>query len=456
MVENPGLSEREAAKLAPEKWRDLERDGGNGFRRWLREDTGVICFSTQKDDILMWSHYAGGHNGICIELQLTRKSHVDFFGNVHEVAYEDQPAIVHFYAPTDIEKVKAFVLTKARHWSYEQEWRLVIADKKKVPRYVNLPYGIISAIYLGCQISQEDRKEILDCLASKPAFKDTDIYQAQCDLKAFSLTFDPIRISKARRHIQVCRGERIDMDRLIEGTTDKWFVETVSRMNNGVKPDTPEDNLLFSAVPVAHNYCNAVFILADANHKLPAMAVLRVLAELTLRIMWCLYASNPQKEASCTRIMRWWKTTCEEEVKHLRKMVLSAGSKEAVRMKHAITYLQGEIAKNPHPSVGPFYNSLDELLPQIKEELYPLLYSPFNQAIHPNLKLFADLVREEGNQRVFLRDPEEPGTGTLKVAAMTDALYLLSIVYFNYRWDCEQMKNEYHAIKKEYEDQVRE
>ena len=133
----------------------------------------------------MWSHYAGNHNGICIELRLTRKSHIDFFANVHEVGYEDQVPTVPFYAPTSLEKVKAFVLTKARHWSYEQELRMVIADKKRVPQYVNLPHGIISAIYLGCQISQEDRTEILYCLESRPFCKDIDIYQARCDPKGF-------------------------------------------------------------------------------------------------------------------------------------------------------------------------------------------------------------------------------------------------------------------------------
>ena len=110
------------------------------------------------------------------------------------------------------------------------------------------------------------------------------------------------------------------MDKLIEATTDRWFHETVARINRDVKPDTPENNLLFGILPVASNYCKAVFLLAGADHRLPAMALLRVLGELTLRVMWCLYEDNSKKEDPSERIMRWLKTTYDEEVKRLRKM----------------------------------------------------------------------------------------------------------------------------------------
>jgi len=246
------------------------------------------------------------------------------------------------------------------------------------------------------------------------------------------------------------------MGNVIEATTDKWFQETVARINRDVKPDTPENNLLFSILPVASNYSKAVFLLADSDHKLPAMALLRVLAELTLRVMWCLYEDNSKKEASSTRIMRWWRTTYEEEIKHLKKMLPSADPQETGSMKHAITSLQSEIDKNAHPSVGPLYNSLDDLPRQIRDDLYPLLYSPFNRAIHPNLKLFADLVRQEGNERMFLRDPEKPSAGTLKICAMTDAYDLLAVVHFHYGWDCERMKAEYLKIKEDFANQVGE
>ena len=240
------------------------------------------------------------------------------------------------------------------------------------------------------------------------------------------------------------------MCNMIEAVTDKWFEEAVTRMNRDVKPDTLENNLLFSIVPVAYNYCKGVFLLTDADHKLPAMALLRVLAELTLRVMWCLYEDNPKRETSAVRIKRWWKTTCEEEVKHLKKILPSAGPAEAKRIEQAVARFQDEIDQNPHRAVGPFYNSLGELPPEIKDHLYPLLYSPFNQAIHPDLRLFVDLVRQEGNERTFLPDLEKPSSGAIKIYAMTSVYDLLSIVHFHHGWDQEQMKAEYLEIKNRF------
>ena len=233
---------------------------------------------------------------------------------------------------------------------------------------------------------------------------------------------------------------------MIEATTEKWFQEVVAKMNRDVKPDTPENNLLFSVLPVAHNYCNAIFLLADADHTLPAMALLRVLAELTLRVMWCLYEDNPQKETPAVRIMRWWKTACEEELNGLKKILPSAGPEDAKRIDEAIARFQNEIANNPHRSAGPFHNSLKELPSEFKDDLYPLFYSPFNSAIHPNPWLFTDLVRQHGNERVFLRDLEKPSADAIKRCAATNAYLLLSIVHFHHGWDPEPMKDEYCQI----------
>jgi hypothetical protein len=234
---------------------------------------------------------------------------------------------------------------------------------------------------------------------------------------------------------------------VIEAATDKWFAETVSKLNSDVAPDTPENNLLFSVLPVAANYCKATFLVADAGHKLPAMALLRVLAELTLRVMWVLWEGDPKREPCGTRVRRWWKTSCNEEIKYLNKMLPSASPKDRKQMEDAKSRFEDEIKKNAHPPVGPFYNSMDELPPQIKGDLYPLLFSPFNQAIHPNLWLFTDLVRQEGNERVFLSDPEKPGADAIKICAMTDAFDLLSVVHRHYGWDCDRMKAEYLKIK---------
>jgi len=200
---------------------------------------------------------------------------------------------------------------------------------------------------------------------------------------------------------------------------------------------------------VAYNYCNAVFVLANANCKLPAMALLRVLGELTLRTIWCMYGDNPKKETSEVRILRWMKTTYDEEIKLLKKVKKSADSAEKVEIQQTIEFLQNEIDNNKYPCVGPFYNSLDELPSTYKKDIYPILYGAFNRAIHPNLKLFADLIRQEGSRFTFLSDLDVD-VQALKIYSMTAAFNILAIVRVHYEWDYKVMKTEYLDIKKEF------
>jgi len=189
MKEEPRLSETDAERMAPQKWQGLERNGTVGLRNWLLNDFGVVSFSSCNDDLLMWSHYAGGHNGICIEFRCTHQEHLDFFGQVQQVRYSDQLPTVNFYTTPVLHTSVALILTKARHWSYEQEWRMVVPDAKRLSNYVDLPPGIISAVYLGCQISSENKTAIVDRIASKTSCKHIHVWQANRHPHAFSLTF---------------------------------------------------------------------------------------------------------------------------------------------------------------------------------------------------------------------------------------------------------------------------
>lgn len=58
------------------------------LRKKVREDIGIFSLSEKRDDLLMWSHYANGHQGICIEFKPTSDAHREFFKGVMPVVYE--------------------------------------------------------------------------------------------------------------------------------------------------------------------------------------------------------------------------------------------------------------------------------------------------------------------------------------------------------------------------------
>ncbi|GAB4093559.1 DUF2971 domain-containing protein [Flaviaesturariibacter terrae] len=117
----------------------------------------ICSFSTVKDSLLLWAHYADQHKGISIEY--------DFIDNE-----EIRPFLLPIVYTNDVYKLEVLedlntltkigsTLLKAQDWSYEKEWRVTIAKK---PNY--FPQRIKTekprAIYLGTRF-QNNKAELL-------------------------------------------------------------------------------------------------------------------------------------------------------------------------------------------------------------------------------------------------------------------------------------------------------
>lgn len=49
-------------------------DAVNSICRNVLGNSAVACFSEVNDDFLMWSHYASGHSGVCLEFEVAEAS----------------------------------------------------------------------------------------------------------------------------------------------------------------------------------------------------------------------------------------------------------------------------------------------------------------------------------------------------------------------------------------------
>lgn len=136
-----------------------EGEGKAGLERLLNK-TGVFSMSEKNDDILMWSHYADGHKGICVEFQITDRSPEYVLPD--RVTYQDRLPEINAYKTSDKEKVRRLLYTKARHWEYEKEWRIVnMHTRLGVQRF---PEGLLTGVIMGCDISKESRDLVLDMI----------------------------------------------------------------------------------------------------------------------------------------------------------------------------------------------------------------------------------------------------------------------------------------------------
>jgi hypothetical protein len=91
----------------------------------LNEIFGVSCFSKNPESILMWSHYADCHKGICLGFD-QELLETDMKYKFLEVRY--QSAFYKLSKFGDPQQVLDFLLTKFIDWKYEEEYRLIIED----------------------------------------------------------------------------------------------------------------------------------------------------------------------------------------------------------------------------------------------------------------------------------------------------------------------------------------
>ena len=128
-----------------------------GIRRDLQNDidqAGVLSFSKVRDDILMWSHYADKHKGLCLEFDGSANS--VFFSEAQPVEYGD-------YTPLPLDEnpekqMNRAILTKSKHWAYEQEYRIVRPGE--ACRLVEYPQELLIGVIFGCMMPGDLRQLI--------------------------------------------------------------------------------------------------------------------------------------------------------------------------------------------------------------------------------------------------------------------------------------------------------
>jgi len=88
------------------------------FKRLQNDKTGLLCFSRNWTNPLLWSHYAANHQGICLGFDLNPGE------DVQHVHYTDQRPRIEKGAASITDKLEELLLlTKYKDWCYEEELR---------------------------------------------------------------------------------------------------------------------------------------------------------------------------------------------------------------------------------------------------------------------------------------------------------------------------------------------
>ena len=141
----------------------LESAHNREFRNRLgRSGIFSLCCSEDKyfpmnpESILLWSHYADGHKGFCIEFSEKILNHDEFEFTPSMVKYTDalpDKDSIYPYDEYSVKDKERILYCKGQMWNYENELRLCF---NKANEYVEIPKGCIKAIYCGCKMSTEE------------------------------------------------------------------------------------------------------------------------------------------------------------------------------------------------------------------------------------------------------------------------------------------------------------
>jgi hypothetical protein len=150
---------------------------------------GISCFSEKYDKIMMWSHYAKYHEGVCIGLDTTRliNSLTDRKPDFVKVKYTEALVKGDYFSNTTNALINCF-RTKYVDWGYEEEIRLVLFQLifDEYNRFL-LPIGkeIVTQIYLGSKIDQKNALNIISIC--KNNYPNAKVFKMELDEASFRL-----------------------------------------------------------------------------------------------------------------------------------------------------------------------------------------------------------------------------------------------------------------------------
>lgn len=178
-----------------------------------REKIGILCLTEDPLNILMWSHYAANHTGICIGFDT---EHSPFNCAVNVSYSTERPKAEFNSAPEEL--IDRVLLRKSQHWQYEKEWRIIkrtietdelnfyhetfktnpdqleeiaeIIEQHGGPNTYSFDTSAIRSIFFGTRITLENKKHITQAL---PSTSNAKLFQVELDNNYFWLNRKKIK-----------------------------------------------------------------------------------------------------------------------------------------------------------------------------------------------------------------------------------------------------------------------
>ena len=170
----------------------INNSGQNDLDEILK-DFEICSYSKRKNNLLMWSHYADSHKGVCLEYEI---DDTEYKKSYFEVTYsKNQPIIENIrknnHGMVKISESAEFqvFLTKSPDWKYEKEIRTIHSGFFETKGTLKKEPGKLSAVYFGLHASDRHIDDI-DTILEKD--KNIRFYKAEFKEGKYKLLFNKI------------------------------------------------------------------------------------------------------------------------------------------------------------------------------------------------------------------------------------------------------------------------
>ncbi len=165
----------------------------------LNRSIGILSLSSEKDNLLMWAHYANSHKGFVVEFDDSHRffnqkvSDNDSLRSLRKVNYSNQRPSRYLseYNEYDV------LLTKSLEWKYENEYRMILPltdATKNINDEIYLfkyPKEIVRSLYFGVNMNSKNKKKILNLIKNDEELNHIQLFQAFPSDKYYRVEFKP-------------------------------------------------------------------------------------------------------------------------------------------------------------------------------------------------------------------------------------------------------------------------
>ncbi|MBT4994346.1 MAG: DUF2971 domain-containing protein [Candidatus Marinimicrobia bacterium] len=188
-VEYPNESMIKLAPIAKSMVKNSTWDGRDlrSIIRKMLTRYGVFSLSELNDNLLMWSHYADSHRGVCLIFDTSDDTNI--FGQAIKVQYQHEYPVINIMDLNNHNNTINMISVKSIDWGYEKEWRIIRGISVGGDGYFDIEPKSLTGIILGSHITEKDEKRVMGWTSKYPT--SLNVFTSKIDSRQYKVNIVP-------------------------------------------------------------------------------------------------------------------------------------------------------------------------------------------------------------------------------------------------------------------------